>query len=184
MTTIDQIDDLNGVQLYTHLSEYAKSIRLISGDEEIYEDAPDIRQIIQDKIALGIREGEYQGGPLENIGGFEAFKLSMHFYQDTLYKAQWAFKIYEEEKLKKLEALLLKDFSSQLGKPREDQENYTELRVYQWLGAQHSLKIFVEFEEEITLEFKSLRVGSIVDLLLKNNLDISVTFQHSTLAQQ
>ncbi len=144
---------LNGIVLGAPRSQFLENFYYYTGEESFYQDYPTIRESLLNNIRNGFREGVYEGQSLLNLGAWQAHSLTLIFYQEMLYKAQWSFKAVEGADVNAVASGLIDSIEYAYGKGVT--EEYPEFTVTVWEGEEYRLQTFQESDLELSVEFKS-----------------------------
>ena len=151
---------VNELELNTALSQYESELRLITGDEEIYRNYPNLQENVKRNIANGIREGLYGGYRYNGINGIPATRTTLFFYKDELYKVRWFFLKEEFSDLDQLAVDLNQFLNEKFGEGEEQIPGLLNV----WQSKKRYLQAFSD-ENEFQIEYRDEKIHRIVEKL-------------------
>ncbi len=151
---------VNELELNTSLSQYRNDLRLITGDEEIYRNYPNLKENVKKNIANGIREGLYGGYAYDKIDGIPASRTTLFFYKNELYKVRWFFLKSELRNFEEVQSELTQYLKDKFG-PGEEQ--IPEL-LNVWQTKKRYLQAFSD-ENEFQIEYRDEKIHRAVEKL-------------------
>lgn len=152
---------VNALELNTPLIQYGGDLRLITGEEAIYQNYPNLKENVLKSIANGIQEGLYGGYEYDSIDGIRASRTTFFFYNEKLYKVRWFFLRNEhpdlEEKIDRLNTYLLDKYGP------TTEEGFLTLNA--WKTKKRYVQSFFDEENEFQIEYRDEKVHRIVEKL-------------------
>ncbi|MEQ9402421.1 MAG: hypothetical protein RIM99_02445 [Cyclobacteriaceae bacterium] len=151
---------INELELNTNLSAVESDLFLITGEEDIYANNPNLRENVHRNIANGIREGLYAGNEFGLVNGIMASRITLFFYNEELYKVRWFFLQEDYSDLSDKSSKLVKFLENKYGIP--DEQIPQILRV--WQGKKRYVQTFSE-ETEFQIEYRDEKIHKVVEKL-------------------
>ena len=150
----------NNIGLGSGIEAFSGEVFLFTGDEDIFDGNPNLKENVLRNISKGIEEGIYFGYELHKIAGIEATRFTLFFYQRKLYKARWSFQKNSvanfNQSISKIKNHIVKTY----GQGKEEIPEL--LRI--WETKKKYLQLFSE-EEEIQIEYRDPKIHEKVELL-------------------
>ncbi len=153
---------VNELELNTPLSQYETDLRLITGEEEIYENYPNLKENVKKNIANGIREGLYGGYRYNGINGIPASRTTLFFYKDELYKVRWFF---QRNQHPDLQGVVDQINGYLTGKYGEADGTGSLAFWYFWRSKKRFLQSFFDEENEFQIEYRDEKIHKAVEKL-------------------
>lgn len=151
---------VNALELNTALIQYEQDLRLITGDEEIYRNYPNLQENVKKNIENGIREGLYGGYKYNGINGVPATRTTLFFYKEELYKVRWFFLKDEFRDLDQLAIDLNQFLNERYGTGEEQIPGLLNV----WQSKKRYLQAFSD-ENEFQIEYRDEKIHQIVERL-------------------
>jgi hypothetical protein len=103
--------------LGSQLSSFGSEVVLITGEEEWYNEYPELKQSLLNNRDKGLEEGFYTGSHWSTVNKNKATKINFYFFQDKLYKIRWTYHRLDYPELESLSEETDAYFESLLGEP-------------------------------------------------------------------
>lgn len=151
---------INKLELNTPLSQYRSELFLITGNEDIYLENPNLRENVLQNIAKGIREGLYDGYDFSVVNKVRASRTTFFFYKEELYKVRWFFLKSDFPDLAEKSAQISAFFEATYGSGDEQIPDF--LKV--WETKKRYLQTFSE-DTAFQIEYRDEKIHQVVESL-------------------
>lgn len=153
---------VNEIVLNTSLTQYEGDLRLITGEEEIYKNFPNLRENVLKNLENGIREGLYGGYTYNVINEIPATRTTFYFYNEELYKVRWFFLRDHHSDLE----TVVDQINDFLVKRYGEADRSGSLAFwYVWRSKKKYLQSFFDEENELQIEYRDEKIHQIVEKL-------------------
>jgi len=164
-TSVDDSKGLNDLELGQELSTLIDQLQMITGNETVYQNNPNLAEIVKNNLKKGIQEGINVGETRRIINGYRATDHRILFFKNAVYKIRWNFDKSDFPVLEPVFKDFVAYFTKKFGQPTDAFFEDT----FIWKGEVNRLQLFSD-GKSIQIEFRNDLIEKGLRSLGTNNI--------------